>query len=59
MEGEIKMRKLANEYPTPTPAAAPLQIAAGPDRTLWLTDSFLSPNGNKIGRLDPFANDQS
>ena len=53
------MCKLANEYSTPTPAAAPLQIAAGPDRTLWFTDSFFSPNGNKIGRLDPFANDQS
>jgi len=53
------MCKLANEYPTPTPAAALLQIAAGPDRTLWFTDSFLSPNGSKIGRLDPFANDQS
>jgi len=53
------MRKLANEYPTPTPVAAPSQIAAGPDRTLWFTDSFLSPNGNKIGRLGPFANDQS
>jgi virginiamycin B lyase len=44
---------------TSGPAAAPLQITAGAGRTLWFTESFLSSNGNKIGRLTPFANDQS
>src|SRR5215472_1916587 len=50
---------ITNVYATPSPAAAPLQIAAGAGRTLWFTESFLSSNGNKIGRLNPFANDQS
>ncbi len=50
---------VTNEYPTPSPAATPLQITAGPDRALWFTESFLSPNGNKIGRLAPFAHDLS
>jgi virginiamycin B lyase len=50
---------VTNEFATPSPAAAPLQIAAGSNRTLWFTESFLSPNGNKIGRLDPYANDHS
>jgi len=63
--GSSKVARMAldgtvtNEFPTPTPAATPLQIAAGPHRTLWFTESFLSPNGNKIGRVDPFPNDQS
>lgn len=63
--GSSKVARMAldgtatNQYPAPSPAAALLQIAAGPDRALWFTASFLSPNGNKIGLPGPFANDLS
>jgi virginiamycin B lyase len=46
---------VTNEFAIPSPASAPLQIAGGPSRTVWFTESFLSPTGNKVGRLDPWS----
>jgi len=43
---------VTNEWTTPSPSSAPLQISAGSGRELWFSESFLSPTGNKIGRLD-------
>jgi virginiamycin B lyase len=43
---------VTNEWSTPSPSSAPLQITAGSGRELWFSESFLSPSGNKIGRLD-------
>jgi virginiamycin B lyase len=40
--------------PIPSPASAALQIGWGSNRTLWFTESFLSPTGNKVGLLQPF-----
>jgi virginiamycin B lyase len=46
---------VTDEFEIPSPNSAPLQITAGSDRTLWFSESFLSPTGNKIGKLDPYA----
>ena len=46
---------VTNEWATPSPSSAPLQIAAGSGRELWFSESFLSPTGNKIGLLEPYA----
>jgi hypothetical protein len=46
---------VASEYPAPGSAAAPLHIAGGSNRTSWFTGSFLSPGGNKAGRLGYYA----
>jgi virginiamycin B lyase len=43
---------VTNEWPTPSPSSAPLQITAGSGHELWFSESFLSPTGNKIGRLE-------
>ena len=43
---------VTNEWTTPSPSSAPLQITAGSGHELWFSESFLSPTGNKIGRLD-------
>src|SRR3954471_24208610 len=37
------------EYPVPTPASAPIDVALGPDHALWVTESA----GDKIARYDP------
>jgi virginiamycin B lyase len=42
-------------FPIPSPASSALQIGWASNRTLWFTESFLSPTGNKVGRLDPYA----
>jgi virginiamycin B lyase len=42
---------LTNEWTTPSANSAPLQITAGSGRELWFSESFLSPTGNKLGRL--------
>lgn len=46
---------VTNEFEIPSPNSAPLQITAGSGGTLWFSESFLSPTGNKIGELDPYA----
>jgi virginiamycin B lyase len=46
---------VTDEFAIPSPASAPLQIAGGSARTLWFTESFLSPTGNKVGRLEPWG----
>jgi virginiamycin B lyase len=45
---------VTNQWATPSPNSAPLQITAGSDHELWFSESSLSPTGNKIGRLDPY-----
>jgi virginiamycin B lyase len=47
---------VTNEWATPSPSSAPLQIAAGSGHELWFSESSLSPTGNKIGRLNPYGN---
>ncbi len=37
------------EFPTPTAAAAPWQITAGPDGNLWFTEE----NADKVGMINP------
>jgi virginiamycin B lyase len=46
---------VTNQWATPSSNSAPLQIAAGSGRELWFSESFLSPTGNKVARLDPYA----
>jgi virginiamycin B lyase len=46
---------VTNEFNVSSPAATPFQIAAGSNLTFWFTESFLSPNGNKIGVVRPFG----
>ena len=46
---------VTNEWATPSPSSAPLQIAAGSGHELWFSESSLSRTGNKIGRLDPYG----
>jgi virginiamycin B lyase len=46
---------VTNQWTNPSPNSQSLQIAAGSNRMLWFTESFLSPTGNKVGRLDPYA----
>jgi virginiamycin B lyase len=38
---------LLAEYDVPTPDSVPIQIAAGPKRTIWFTENA----ANQIGRL--------
>jgi virginiamycin B lyase len=46
---------VTNEFAIPSPNSTPLQIAAGSGRTLWFSESFFSPTGNKIAKLDPYG----
>jgi virginiamycin B lyase len=46
---------VTDEFAIPSPSSAALQIAAGSGRTLWFSESFLSPTGNKIAKLDPYG----
>ena len=46
---------VTNEFEIPSANSTPLQITAGSGRTLWFSESSLSPTGNKLARLDPYA----
>ncbi len=46
---------LTNEYPISTPVSGALQVAAGSNRTLWVTEGI--PPHNQLARLRPFDAD--
>jgi streptogramin lyase len=46
-------------YTIPTPSNVPPAVQEDPDGIVWFTESFFSPDRNKIGRLHPYASDQS